>query len=128
MTEQEPHPVRTESESESGEHSAGIGGDPAPGETETASGAPSIDERGGPDALDLDRDAVLGILARGEDMGEAQIARETELTAGQVGSLLSRLQHDGLVERTASGSWRLSPGAATKTEPIPSPKEPRQTD
>ncbi len=61
-------------------------------------------------------------------MSKAQIARDTELETGQVGSLLSRLQHDGLVERTASGSWRLSPGAATTTTPTPSPKEPRQAD
>lgn len=78
------------------------------------------------DALDAHREAVLRILARGEDMSAAAIASEVELEATQVSSLLTRLEHDGQATRTASGGWRAEPATQAKTEPRPSPKEPEQ--
>ncbi len=86
------------------------------------------DEQTGGDALDAHREEVLRILARGETMGAAEIAKEVALEDTQVSSLLKRLQHDGLANRTAGGNWEIAPGAATKTEAEPHPKEPPQPD
>ena len=101
MTEQGRQPVRPESEY--GEHPAGAQGQPVRGDASTASGAPSIDRRGGSDSLDAHREAVLGVLAREEELAEAQIAKEVPLEATQISSLLARLQHDGALWRP--GLW-----------------------
>ena len=108
--------------SEYGERPAGAPPAPAAGEDRP----PSPGATGDPDALNVRADDVLAALARGEDMGAAQIAREVGLEATQVSSLLTRLEHDGLATRTAGGNWRITPAAATKGEPAPSPGEPRQ--
>jgi hypothetical protein len=79
-----------------------------------------------PGALDEHADRVVSIVARGEELGAAAIAREIGLDATQVSSLLHRLEHDGRVTRTAGGNWAATPAAKATTEPAPSPKEPRQ--
>jgi hypothetical protein len=79
-----------------------------------------------PDALDQHADRVAAILAQGEELGAAAIAREIGLDATQVSSLLHRPEHDGRATRTAGGNWAATPAAAATTEPAPSPKEPDQ--
>lgn len=69
---------------------------------------------------------VLRILSREGEAGEATIARELGVDAQELGNLLPRLQHNGQVTRTASGSWRLTPAAESRTEPKPHPDEPPQ--
>ena len=113
-------PVRPQSEY--GERPAGAPPGPPAGEDRPASGGAAH----AGDRLGERADDVLAVLARGEEMGPAQIARDVGFDATRVSSLLKRLQRDGLVNRTEGGSWAIAAGAATKTEPAPSPKEPRQ--
>ncbi len=101
--------------SEYGERPAGAPEEPPRGEGRPPSGQAS-------DALDAHRDEVLRILARGEDMSAAALAN---VEATQVSALLTRLEHDGRVTRTATGSWRAEPATQATTEPQPSPREPQ---
>jgi DNA-binding IclR family transcriptional regulator len=85
------------------------------------------------DSLDAHRDEVAGILKRQDEDGlphisEAEMGRELGLEPTQVGSLLRRMEHDGVVSRTGGGNWELTPAAAMHTEARPHPREPRQAD
>lgn len=113
MTERPTNP-----DPEYGERPGGAPAEPQVGERP--------EQRSSGDALDAHRDAVVRILARGEDMSAAAIATEVGLEATQVSSLLTRLERDGQVTRKASGSWRAERATQAKTEPQPSPKEPEQ--
>jgi len=73
------------------------------------------------------RDRVLGILAReGHHISEGQIGHEIGHDASEVANLLRDLQREGQVQRTEGGNWELTPAAASRVEPVPSPYEPRQ--
>ncbi len=113
-------PVRPQSEY--GERPAG-----SPTEPHRAEGRQRAEgEGGGPDELDAHRSEVLAILKRGGEMASAQVAEETDLEATQVSTVLTRLQRDGAVVRTATGKWTLSAASETKVEPTPHPREPSQ--
>jgi DNA-binding IclR family transcriptional regulator len=56
---------------------------------------------------------ILGILAREGDHGESEIAHELPLDPPDVARLLHRMEHAGLVARTATGHWQLTPAATT---------------
>jgi DNA-binding GntR family transcriptional regulator len=68
----------------------------------------------------------VAILARGQDLGASALASEIDLEPTQVSSLLTRLEHDGRVTRTAGGNWAAAPAAMVTTEPALFPKVPEQ--
>jgi Mn-dependent DtxR family transcriptional regulator len=77
------------------------------------------------------RDAITGVLKRQDANGlphisEAEIGREIGADAHQVADALRQMAKEGAVARTGDGNWELTPAQATRTEPRPDPKEPRQ--
>jgi predicted transcriptional regulator len=97
------NPVRPASEY--GERPAGAPADRRQGAGRFTSGS----ERG--DTLDEHRDAVITVLHAEHELDVNSIADRVALEATQVSSLLPRLQHDGVVTRTAEGRWRLTAAA-----------------
>ncbi len=67
---------------------------------------------------------ILGMLARGDDLGESEIASELGIDTQGLTAMMAELQREGRVTRTAGGKWRLTPATQATTDPLPRPQEP----